>query len=50
MNIYYLIIVMGKLDDMKLTVLYIEYKKFFIDILSRFIISKNVMCIIIVRF
>ena len=27
---------MGKLDDMKLTVLYIEYKKFFIDILSRF--------------
>ncbi|MSL47062.1 hypothetical protein GKE57_28460, partial [Escherichia coli] len=36
MNIYYLIIVMGKLDDMKLTVLYIEYKKFFIDILSRF--------------
>lgn len=27
---------MGKLDDMKLTVLYIEYKKIFIDILSRF--------------
>lgn len=30
---------MGKLDDMKLTVLYIEYKNF-IDILSRFIILK----------
>lgn len=27
---------MGKLDDIKLTVLYIEYKNFFIDILSRF--------------
>lgn len=27
---------MGKLDDMKLTVLYLEYKNFFIDILSRF--------------
>ena len=36
MNVYYLIIVMGKLDDIKLTVLYIEYKNFFIDILSRF--------------
>lgn len=36
MNVYYLIIVMRKLDDIKLTVLYIEYKNFFIDILSRF--------------
>ena len=27
---------MEKLDDMKLTVLYIEYRNFFIDVLSRF--------------